>query len=166
MKRFYTFDNGGRVTGKYFADWSATYYNYDERGNLTNTTTYDTILNPLESVSMTYDRSNRLARIDYPDGKFLAFTYDAAGRRTASVDQLGHELKSYYDTAGRLQSMTNELNALVVLYQYDLAGRIATQDAGQWHVHHLPIRPCRATSKHDQRAGQRNADLPLQLHLR
>ncbi|HXR47355.1 MAG TPA: RHS repeat-associated core domain-containing protein [Candidatus Limnocylindrales bacterium] len=127
---FYTCDNSGRVTGKYFADGSATEYTYDTRGNLTNSTTYDTILNPLESVSMTYDASNRLARMDYPGGKYLTFSYDSAGRRTSSLDQLGHRLDYYYDVAGRLQSMTNELNALVVLYDYDPAGRIARKTVG------------------------------------
>jgi len=49
-------------------------------------------------------------------GKYLMFTYDSAGRRASSLDQLGHRLNYYYDVAGRLQSMTNELNALVVAY--------------------------------------------------
>jgi len=115
---FYTYDHSGRVTAKYFADGAVTLYGYDARGNLTNSTTYDTILNPLESVSMAYDASNRLTRMDYPGGKFLAFTYDVTGRRTSSTDQLGHALYYLYDAAGRLEWMTNELNALVVSYQY------------------------------------------------
>jgi RHS repeat-associated protein/uncharacterized repeat protein (TIGR01451 family) len=46
------------------------------------------------------------------------------------MDQLGHRLSYTYDVAGRLQSMTNELNAMVVLYEYDAAGRIARKTAG------------------------------------
>ena len=127
---FYTVNNNGQVTGKYFADGSATAYSYDAKGNLTNSITYDTILNPLESVSMTYDSSNHLARMDYPGGKYLTFTYDSNGRRLSSLDQLGHRLNYSYDVAGRLQSMTNELNAQVVNYQYDNAGRIVTKTVG------------------------------------
>jgi RHS repeat-associated protein/uncharacterized repeat protein (TIGR01451 family) len=127
---FYTYDNDGRVTAKYFADGAMTDYAYDTRGNLTNTATYDPQLFPLESVSMAYDASNRLARIDHPGGKFLAFTYDIEGRRASSVDQLGHRLSYTYDLAGRLQSLTNELNALVVLYHYDPAGRLARKTLG------------------------------------
>ena len=46
------------------------------------------------------------------------------------MDQLGHTLLYYYDDAGRLQYMTNELNALVVSYQYDAAGRVAVKTLG------------------------------------
>jgi RHS repeat-associated protein/uncharacterized repeat protein (TIGR01451 family) len=127
---FYTYNDNGQVTAKYFADGAVTDYAYDASGNVTNAFTYDAQLFPLESVSMTYDTSNRLTRVDYPGDKFLAFTYDSTGRRTSSVDQLGHQLSYFYDAAGRLQSMTNELNALVVLYQYDPAGRVAVKTLG------------------------------------
>jgi len=124
---FYTFNSNGQVTGKYFADGSETDYTYDTLGNLTNASTFDSELNLLESSSMSYDGSNRLVQITYPGSKYLNFTYDANGRRTSSVDQLGHQLDYYYDVAGRLESMTNELNALVVAYQYDPAGRVVTK---------------------------------------
>ncbi len=126
----YTVKDNGQITGKHFADGSATESSYDSQGNLTNSTTYDPALNPLESVAMTYDSSNHLTRMDYPGGKFLSFTYDSNGRRLSSVDQLGHTLNYYYDQPGRLVSMTNELNSLVVLYRYDAAGRIATKTVG------------------------------------
>jgi len=127
---FYTWNNSGLMTGKYFADGSAAEYNYDSRGNLTNATTYDSMLTPLESVGMTYDGSNHLVRMDYPEGRYLAFEYDAAGRRTSSVDQLGHRLNYSYDVAGRPQGITNELNGLVVVCQYDAAGRTITRTLG------------------------------------
>jgi len=128
---FYTFNNNGQVTGKYYADGSETSYEYDGQGNLTNASTFDAELNPLESSSMSYDNSNRLVQITYPGGKYLTFGYDSAtGRRISSVDQLGHQLTYYYDVAGRLQSITNELNTLVVTYQYDLAGQVAAKTLG------------------------------------
>ncbi len=126
----YTNNMNGQITAKQFADGSLTTYSYDAYGNLTNTTTYDTNLSVLEPVSMTYDKRNHLTQIAYLGGKFLAFTYDSNNRRTSSVDQLGHTLNYYYDAAGRFQSLTNEQNALVVLYQYDPVGRVATKTLG------------------------------------
>jgi RHS repeat-associated protein len=126
----YTYNNFGQVTAKHFADGSMTTYAYDSQGNLTNAATFDTSLTLLESSAMSYDGSNRLARITYPGGKYLAFTYDSAGRRLSSTDQLEHALFYSYDTAGRLSSMTNELNTSVVQYQYDSAGRVALKTLG------------------------------------
>ena len=57
-----------------------------------------------------------MTNITYPDGKWLAFTYDTAGRRASSLDQTGHLLTYDYDDAGRLQSMTNELGTNIVRY--------------------------------------------------
>ena len=118
------------MTGKYFADGSASEFSCDTLGRLTNSTTFDTQLNPLETVDMVYDFSNRLSRITYPGGKYLAFTYDENGRRLSSVDQLGHALFYTYDTAGRLQSMTNEVSAMVALFDYDPVGRLARRTVG------------------------------------
>ena len=126
----YTFNGNGQVTAKYFADGSVTSFGYDAQGNLTNASTFDTQLNPLESSTMSYDTNNRLSQITYPGGKFLSFTYDQNGRRTSSLDQLGHRLEYFYDLAGRLTAMTNEANALVVQYQYDPAGRVAIKTLG------------------------------------
>src|SRR5205085_914512 len=72
----------------------------------------------------------RLERIEYPDGKFLSFTYDQSGRRKSSLDQLGHRLDYFYDDAGRLYSMTNEANALVVRYDYNPVGQISKKLLG------------------------------------
>src|ERR1019366_1953136 len=58
------------------------------------------------------------------------FTYDSAGRRASSIDQLGHKLTYHYDTAGRLEIMTNEFGAEVVHCTYDTLGRLGRKVAG------------------------------------
>ena len=63
---------------------------------------------------MTYDANDYLTRIDYPGGQWLQFTYDAAGRRASSLDQLGHRLDYYYDAVGRLDYMTDETGTRIV----------------------------------------------------
>jgi len=79
---------------------------------------------------MQYDGNDRLARITDVAGRYLAFTYDAAGRRSSSQDQLGHRLTYHYDTVGRLERITDEVSAEVVRYQYDAAGRLERKALG------------------------------------
>src|SRR5262249_51218430 len=63
-------------------------------------------------------------------GRFLQFTYDAAGRRTQSIDQNGFQVNYFYDAAGRLSSLRDGANALIVAYQYDAAGNLMRKDLG------------------------------------
>ncbi len=126
----YTNNNYGQITAKRVADGSLVSYAYDAQHNLTSAATFNTNQSPLELSTMAYDGGNRLVEITYPGGKYLTFAYDSNGRRTSSVDQLGHQLNYTYDGQGRLRSMTNELNALVVQYQYDPDGRVATKTLG------------------------------------
>ena len=79
---------------------------------------------------MTYDVNDYLTRIEYPGGRSLEFTYDAAGRRASSVDQLGHRLDYHYDAVGPLESLTDETGSEIVHYSYDPAGRLARKDLG------------------------------------
>ncbi|KKK75076.1 hypothetical protein LCGC14_2877370, partial [marine sediment metagenome] len=72
----------------------------------------------------------RLERISYPGGRWLEFTYDLAGRRASSLDQLGHRLDYHYDAAGRLESITDTTAAEIVRYHYDASGRHERKDLG------------------------------------
>ncbi|MGD8450865.1 MAG: RHS repeat-associated core domain-containing protein [Phycisphaerae bacterium] len=126
----YDYDADGRLTGKTYADGSQAEYVYDTRGNLTEARTLDPNQATVEESVMTYDTNDRLTHITYTGGQWLSFTYDAAGRRATSEDQLGHILNYFYDYAGRLESMTDELDALVVSYEYDAVGRLASKTLG------------------------------------
>jgi RHS repeat-associated protein len=60
------------------------------------------------SIALSYNANDRLTNIDFGDGKWLAFTYDTAGRRASSLDQLGHRLTYAYDTLGnRIRTIEN-----------------------------------------------------------
>jgi len=130
----YAYNPSGQLTGKVFADGSQAIYAYDARGNLTNATTLDPGLSTLDFSVMAYDAADHLTNITSSGGKWLSFTYDSAGRRASSLDQLDHQLTYHYDDAGRLESMTNELGQSVVRYDYDAAGRLARKTLGNGMV--------------------------------
>jgi RHS repeat-associated protein len=122
----YDYDAAGRITKKtYTADGSHVDYVYDDRGNLFTAT------DSTGTTTFKYDPDkDYVMRIDYPGGQWLEFSYDAAGRRDSSEDQLGHRLNYHYDAVGRLESMTDESGAEVVHYSYDATGRHARKTLG------------------------------------
>ena len=120
----YAYDADGRLTTKTYPDGVQAIYQYDARGNLTNA------MDAVSTNRLSYDVNDQLVRIEYPGLKWLEFTYDAAGRRASSLDQLGHRLNYFYDSAGRLNSMSNETGSLVVRYSYDRTGRLAVKTLG------------------------------------
>ena len=119
----YEYDSSGRLVSKIYADGSRADYEY-ERGNLTSAT------NDYGTITLAYDANDRLERINYPEGQFLAFTYHAAGKRSSSTDQAGHRLDYHYDGIGRLERITNESATDIVRYYYDAAGRLERKVLG------------------------------------
>lgn len=122
----FTYNGDGEITRKTYADGTHVDYLYDARGNLTSAT------DATGTTTLTYDANDYLTRIDYPGpgGRWLAYTYDAGGRRATSTDQLGHVLNYQYDAVGRLSRMTDETGLQIVLYEYDAAGGIAKKTLG------------------------------------
>lgn len=91
-------------------------YTYDDVGNLTSTTNPDASL-----IQYSYDALNRLTAIDYPaPDADTAFSYDAAGQRTAMQDGLGTTTWTY-DNAGRPVAINDPFGSQVS-YSYDAAG--------------------------------------------
>ncbi|MEM7592101.1 MAG: RHS repeat-associated core domain-containing protein, partial [Cyanobacteria bacterium P01_A01_bin.83] len=99
-------------------------YAYDNRGNLA------TVTDKNGTIDLDYDTSDRLTKITYSGGRFLAYTYDAGDRRTSLTDQDGNQVNYAYDAAGRLVSLTDGDDNLIVSYQYDEVGRLAREDKG------------------------------------
>ena len=120
----FAYDTNGRVTTKTYADGSYVEYHYDGRGNL------DYTVDASGTTDYTYNTKDELARIDYPGGQWLEFTYNDAGQRDTSLDQLGHRLEYHYDEAGRLDYMVDESGLTIVDYGYDAAGRIVRKELG------------------------------------
>ena len=120
----YTHDAAGHLTSKVFVDGSRCDYAYNAHGKLTN------YVDSTGGTAFEYNAQDRVARITYPGNKTLAFTYDAAGHRVSSVDQLGHLLTYHYNAMGRLAAISNGLAQAVVLYDYTPAGRLAGKTLG------------------------------------
>ncbi|MBE7504277.1 MAG: hypothetical protein HS113_29105 [Verrucomicrobiales bacterium] len=130
----YTYNASGQLTAK---DYSTTpgvpdfTYEYDPAGNLTSATYLDPLNSQPSTLNLSYSpTTDRLTRIEYPDGKFFDFEYDAVGRRTRRTDQDGNVTAYLYDALGRLQRMTNQTEQLLVEYAYDAAGRLDRKTLG------------------------------------
>jgi RHS repeat-associated protein len=121
----YTYETSGRITSELFPDGTHNDYVYNAHGNLVTCT------DPTGTTTFTYDPvTDYLTRIHYSGDKYLIFTYDAAGRRTSSTDELGHIQTYHYDIIGRLESVTDENTDQIAGYTYDNAGRLTRKDLG------------------------------------
>ena len=124
----YSYNTAGQVLTK---DDSTTpglvdyVYTYDTAGNLTSAR------DPSGTTTLAYEPlTDRLRRIDYPGGRWFAFTYDAVGRRRSRTDQDGNVVNYTYDAIGRLDRMSDGAGALIVDYDYDTAGRLSRKSLG------------------------------------
>ncbi|NQU26017.1 MAG: RHS repeat protein, partial [Candidatus Nealsonbacteria bacterium] len=128
----YTIDAEGRVTVRQYGldtpgdatDDKTVNFTYDARGNLTES------VDPTGTTTFTPDANDYLTRIDYPDGRFLVYTHDAAGRRESMTDELGHQTNYAYDSLGRLWQLTDESDSVIVTYSYDELYRLSRADKG------------------------------------
>src|ERR1019366_8927684 len=114
----YGFNTNGQLGAKLFPDGSRADYAYDARGNLILASNY------VGAITLDYYTNDRLRRITYPGNRWLEYTYDTAGRRSSMTDQLGYTLYYNYDAASRLMELTNSAGTRLLLYEYDLAGRL------------------------------------------
>jgi len=121
----------GQLIRKTYPDGRTIDYQHDARGLLTNivdTAGAPTFLSA--TTSLAYDARGFLSAITYPDGKGFTFDYNAAGRRTRRTGHDGYTLNYSYDAVGRLQSLSNNVSGLEVLYTYDATGRLVGEEKG------------------------------------
>jgi RHS repeat-associated protein/uncharacterized repeat protein (TIGR01451 family) len=124
------YNAGGQVTAETFADGSSAAFNYDPAGDLLTATTVAAD-GTVSVTSYTYATgSHELVQVSYPNNLSLAFSYDAGGRRTSSVDQNGFTVNYQYDAVGRLARLSDGNGGLIVGYTYDPAGRLIEKDLG------------------------------------
>ena len=110
----------GEITGTTFSDGSQYSYTYDTHGNLLTATDPTT-----GTVTFTYDPvTEYLTKVAYPNGTWLAFTYNAAGQRTQMVDQSGFITNYIYNSAGWLTGLTDASGNPIVTYDYCTCGRL------------------------------------------
>ena len=115
----YGSNTAGQLTSASFSDGTRSDYTYDAEGHLKTAT------NAAGMVQFTYEPTTRLlSRVDYPNGKWLSFGYDAGGRRAQMKDQDDFTTKYTYDAVGRLETLKDGLDNVIVRYTYDHAGRL------------------------------------------
>jgi RHS repeat-associated protein len=121
----YTTDTLGRITRRVYSTGGTVDYTYDARSNLLTT------VDASGTTSFTYDPiTNRLTRVDTPNGRFLSFAYDTAGRRTQMAGSNGYTVNYTYNAAGLLEFVRDGGGALVAGYTYDNTGLVRRVDLG------------------------------------
>ena len=71
-----TVNAAGQLTHEARSDGTTADYTYDTFGRLRTATEAS------GTTTLSYDDADRLTRVEYPNGRWLQYTYDAAGRRT------------------------------------------------------------------------------------
>jgi RHS repeat-associated protein len=120
----YTYNASGQLTAKTYVGGNQTIYAYDALGNLSSVT------DATGTTALSYDSSNRLTEVLYPDGTFLKYSYDSGGRRTQMVDQAGFTVSYAYNSSGELSGLTDGHGGSIVSYAYNADGLLSKQTNG------------------------------------
>lgn len=105
-------------------DYDDFFYN----GNRQNTSIVRHIGVTTETTTLEYDAVSRLlTKVTYPNGRFISYTHDSAGRRASTTTQDGFTTRWDYDSNGRLFHVRNGASEILVTLTYDVAGRLAAR---------------------------------------
>ena len=120
------YDAGDKLTAEMMPDGSVNTFTYDAHHDLLSAT------NATGTTTFTYDSSNRITSVAYPNGLGVAYTYDPDGLVSTMTTTDGYEVAYHYDTAGRLGSVTDTGGTKLSAYTYSAAGHLAsvTNDNG------------------------------------
>lgn len=119
----YNYDVNGRLTDVSNSSSGALSYTYNGRGYTSSITSTAGV------TEISYDNANRITLIEYPDGRSLAYAYDADGKRVSMIDQNSEGTFYSYDVAGRLETISDD-NGILTTYSYDSAGRLLSKVNG------------------------------------
>jgi RHS repeat-associated protein len=108
------------------------HYHYDDAGRVEEETSFHG-----RTLRYAYSLAEKLSRIDYPDGTFRNFAYDALGNIVADDSPHG-SIKFERDSLGQLQTaVLAEYNGKVVTtLERDAFGRIVTEKQGDRTIRH------------------------------
>ena len=136
---FFTYDAFGNMVSKTDFNGDITSYEYNNL-NLQIKTIYAddtevistyTQTGQIASITQThgtttygYDQRDRLTRIDYPTGNFIAYGYDLNGNRT-QVRAASHTVDYTFDALNRIETVTDTSG--ITRYAYDAVGNKITQ---------------------------------------
>jgi RHS repeat-associated protein len=179
----YAYDAAGQLTDANYGNGTSTHYDYDADGELLHIVnsgpggavnsrfdyTYDasrrrSTLTTLEGLATYgYDADNRLTSVTLPNGRSLAYDYDAAGNRLGVTDNgvptayVANDLDEYtavgattqsFDLAGNLTSSSGPAGN--ASYTYDALNRLVgvTNASGTWTYEYDALGN-RVSSTHD-----------------
>ena len=128
----YAYTSAGQVSRQTFADGTYNAFQYDIRGNLTNVMEH-TLSGSTQVTAYTYNYAtdgDRLQQVTYPNGRWVAYAYDAYGCRQQITDSTGQELNYDCDAAGRLWRLRDATNFVIAEYYYNPSGRLQRIDKG------------------------------------
>ncbi len=146
----YQYDASGNLIQQTDALNNVTAYTYDNNGNKKTETKTRTTPQGTETLltSYQYDALNRLVQTTYPDSSTTQIQYNAIGKQSVTIDQLGRQTSYAYDLMGRLLSTTypdstsesstydadgrrvssTDRNNRTTNYRYDPVGRLLETD--------------------------------------
>ncbi|MBX7237433.1 MAG: right-handed parallel beta-helix repeat-containing protein [Caldilineales bacterium] len=135
LSQTYTYDAAGNRTSK-----GAVSYTYDAANQLLTSSdgwsfTYDangnlrTRTKSGQTTTYTWDVRERLTRIDYADGSFSAFAYDAQGRRISRRDRQGAITYFIYEGWNLMQEVAAN-GAVLANYVYDGLDHLIAMNRG------------------------------------
>jgi RHS repeat-associated protein/uncharacterized repeat protein (TIGR01451 family) len=105
----FTYDGNGNVSTQTDALGNVSSFTYDANGNrLTQAVKRTSSGGALETLTTQYqyDADNRLTKTIYPDGSTRQVVYNALGKKSDMVDELGRTTHFDYDANGRLIKTT------------------------------------------------------------
>jgi RHS repeat-associated protein len=71
-----------------------------------------------------YDEFNRLSEVDYPDGSYELFGYDAANNKIGFQTRSTNSVYYFYDTLNRIAEKDVDQQTAYIQYGYDYTGRL------------------------------------------
>ncbi|HUY33447.1 MAG TPA: DUF4214 domain-containing protein [Pirellulales bacterium] len=120
----YAYNPNGTLRSETFSDGTQDTFGYDGHRNLISMT---------DATGMTtfqHDSADRLTKVSYPNGTFLSYKYNAQSQRIQMQDQTGFTVNYTYNPLGQLLKLTDGSGNLIVSYQYDPVGRVASESFG------------------------------------
>ncbi len=77
------------------------------------------------TIFRTNGQTGNITRVTSPNGRWIAFTYDASNRVTQATDNIGRTTRYAYDTTGNLSTVTDAENG-VTAYTWTASNQLAT----------------------------------------
>ncbi|XP_033106419.1 uncharacterized protein LOC117108507 [Anneissia japonica] len=120
----FNYDDGGNLVYKKIHEEDPIYYQYNERGFVTQAT------NAVGTISIRYNDNGFPLSVTYPNGKELHYEYER-NLRTRLYDNEGYDIKYVYDKFERLINIVDDGSRMEILrLEYDELQRVTERKTG------------------------------------